>query len=325
MLGFLLSLLFIPLSALSASFYPNLRSISCASPETQTISYWENLTAGHIDAYINGAQLEGLDRDVFKNQLVSLAYLELFKSSPNYSGSRFMGYVYANASHHLGRLVRYHYWENYPQEQLGLSDRALITGDLLGTTVRTFPTILSRRLMSHSLDLYKTLSWSLTALSRCGQAHVQKLIVSGGPATFRNLHASKYNEVFSQLKVAFATTNLPDFMQKFVAFEQTYLQHTMYASPDIRVPTSMGMLDKMRFIPFNGEKMLSFFEWCGKSQCGSTSLDLKKRISFDQEVIAAEMPKMSPERLKNTNLLNVAGFIFADYCRSGRLPQDLCP
>jgi hypothetical protein len=301
------------------------RSLTCSSPEVQTIAYWENLTSSQIDSYINKAQLEGIDLDVFKNQMVSLSYLELFRTGPINSGSRLMGYVYANASHHLGRLVRFHYWENFPNEPLSIRDRSLITGDLLGTTVRTFPLTLSRRLMAHSLALYKTLSWSLTAESKCGQKFVQNLLAHGGPATFRGLHTSKQPEVFTLLREAFMATNLTAFMRKFVAFEQTYLQHTMYSMPDIRVPTSLGMLDRMRFIPFNGEKQLSFFEWCGNSKCGSTSLDLKRRISFDQTVITNELPILSPKRLKKTEILDVARFIFAGYCREGRISRHLCP
>ena len=317
MLRFLL-FLFLTSSAYGAS-------LSCSSPEAQTISYWENLTSSQIDAYINSAQLDGIDLDVFKNQIVSLSYLELFKTSQINSGSRLMGYVYANASHHLGRLVRYHYWEDFQNEPLAIRDRSLITGDLLGSTVRTFPLTLSRRLMAHSLALYKTLAWSLTAESKCGQKFVQNLLDHGGTAAFKNLPSSKHVEVFSLLREAFQANNLTTFMRKFVAFEQTYLQYTMYSMPDIRVPTSLGMLDKMRFIPFNGEKQMSFFEWCANSKCGSTSLDLKKRISFDQAVITNELPVMNPMRLKRTEILNVARFIFKGYCRDGKITRELCP
>lgn len=312
-------------SAYSATHVlPDLSSISCESRETKRISFWFELMANRIDGLIQASDVSGIDQDVLKNQLITLSYLELFKTSQNNS-TKFMSYVYANASHHLGRLVRYHYWENYPSEELGELDRTLISGDLLGTVVRTFPATLSRRLMSHSLDLYKVLSWSLAARSHCGADYVNELLQNGGEYTFPGLMPFRYAQVIRLLKSSHQESVPDAFMKKFVSYEQTYLQYTMYSLPDIRVPTAVGMLDKMRFIPFNGEKQKSFHEWCAENKCHSTSLDLKNRVYFDRDSILPEISIMSMERLKNAKIFEVTDFILNNYCQENKLPFNLCP
>ena len=45
-----------------------------------------------------------------QNSFVTQSYLEIFKRTEHMNGPKFMGYIYANASHHLGRLVRYNAW-----------------------------------------------------------------------------------------------------------------------------------------------------------------------------------------------------------------------
>ncbi|WP_408095749.1 hypothetical protein ACJVC5_11950 [Peredibacter sp. HCB2-198] len=324
MFKFFLILLLSTQAFSATQILPDLGSVDCQSSEVKKNSFWFELTSKHIDELIRASDVSGLDEDILKNQLVTLSYLEIFKTSQN-SSSISMGYIYANASHHLGRLVRYHYWEAHPHEALGHIDRSLISGDLLGTAVRTFPVTLSRRLMSHSLDLYKTLSWSLVARSHCGKNHVTDLMENGGPVTFLGLSSAKYDQVFRLLKSAHLESDPVLFMKKFVAYEQTYLQHTMYSMPDIRLPTSIGMLDKMRFIPFNGEKQKSFYEWCGERDCDTTSLDLKNRVHFDQDSIAPEFSLISEDRLKNARIEEVINFILNGYCEENKLPMNLCP
>lgn len=318
-------ILLLSTSAYSATHVlPDLSSISCASRETKRISFWFDLMANRIDGLLEASHVSGMDQDVLKNQLVTLSYLELFKTSRNDS-TTLMGYAYANASHHLGRLVRYHYWENYPTEELGELDRALISGDLLGTAVRTFPKFLSQRLMSHSLDLYKVLSWSLAARSHCGSDYVNELLQDGGNYTFPGLMPFRHAQVIRLLKSAHQEIVPEAFMKKFVSYEQTYLQYTMYSLPDIRVPTAVGVLDKMRFIPFNGEKQKAFYEWCKEKNCGSTSLDLKNRVYFDRDAIMPEIALMSESRIQNSGIVEVTNFILNKYCEENKLPLNLCP
>ena len=302
---------------------PDLSSISCESSRTKQVSFWFDLMANRIDGLIQASNVQGTDKDILKNQLVSLSYLELFKTSQNDS-TTLMSYVYSNASHHLGRLVRYHFWENYPTEELGEIDRSLISGELLGAAVRNFPKFLSQRLMSHSLDLYKVLSWSLVARSHCGPGYVNDLLKDTGNHHFPGLMPFRYNQLIRLLKSAHQEATPAAFMKKFVAYEQTYLQYTMYSLPDIRVPTAIGVLDKMRFIPFNGEKQKSFYEWCNEKNCGSTSLDLKNRVYFDRDAITPEIALMSESRIRNSGILEVTHFILNSYCKENKLPINLC-
>lgn len=281
----------------------------CASPSLHKSSQWKKLMGNHIDSLVKKSGLTGIDLDIYKNQLVTLSYLELHQSENPFV--HMMGYVYGNASHHLGRLVRFHYWQKFPEEELGKIDQMLISGNILGTTVRMFPLTLSKKLMSHSLELYKTLSWGLGAASICGMDYVRKMIRDESP----------------ELVKAFDARNEQEFAWEFVAFEQKFLQKTMYQEPLIKVPASLGVLDKMRFIPFNGIKTLSFFEWCERTDCKKTSLDLETRIEFDREIISDEIRNHSTEiklRLKNSGIKNVSRFILDDYCRRGKIPDLGC-
>ncbi|MCM2349265.1 MAG: hypothetical protein NDI69_04535 [Bacteriovoracaceae bacterium] len=297
----------------------------CSSPEASSSSFWFNLMASHIEELLRQSELAGVEKDVLTNQLVTLSYLELSQNSQNHI--RAMGYVYANASHHLGRLVRFHYWQRYKGLPLALADQALIQGTILGTTVRTFPLMLSKRLMAHSLDLYKTLSWSLGASAICGPEYVRDLLKRISPRelvlVFPGLEKSKQEEVLKQLKAAFQTEQLEHFIKHFVAFEQTYLQYTMYAVPEVKVPTALGVLDKMRFIPFNGEKSTSFHSWCQSNKCNKTSLHLGQRILFDQTVIQQEIartqndPIILQERMRRSQLQEVANFVLNDLFPGG--------
>jgi hypothetical protein len=276
--------------------------------------------ASHIDEMIKMSETTGIEKDVLTNQLVTLSYLELSQQHQNHI--RAMGHVYANASHHLGRLVRFHYWQRYKQLPLAQADQSLIQGTILGSTVRTFPLMLSKRLMTHSLDLYKTLSWSLGASALCGKNHVRELLEGISSKELAlvlpGLTKSKQQKILKQLKAAFQANDLKHFINQFVAFEQTYLQYTMYAVPEVKIPTSLGVLDKMRFIPFNGEKSISFHTWCRFNNCKKTSLDLAQRILFDQTVIQQEIattqndPVLLQERIRRSQILEVAFFVLND-------------
>ncbi|WPU66763.1 hypothetical protein [Peredibacter starrii] len=178
--------------------------------------------------------------------------------------------------------------------------------------------------MSHSLDLYKVLSWSLAARSHCGPTYVNELLKDEENYRFPGLISFRYDQLVRLLKSAHQEASPSAFMKKFVSYEQTYLQYTMYAMPDIRVPTAIGVLDKMRFIPFNGEKQMSFYEWCNEKNCASTSLDLKNRVYFDRYSITPEIQLMSESRIHNSGIGEVSNFILNDYCEQNKLPLNLC-
>ncbi|MFP5459537.1 MAG: hypothetical protein ACLGG7_12445, partial [Bacteriovoracia bacterium] len=129
---------------------------------------------------------------------------------------------------------------------------------------------LAARLMDFSLDLYETLTPPLLVMEVCGVSFAQRVF----PGT--------------HLQEAFGTRHPLSFMHHFVEYEQTYLQSTMYRQVDIRLLAQQGVLDKMRFIPFNGELTPSFAEWCRAEGCGATSYDLRQRIEFDRWAIEQE-------------------------------------
>lgn len=290
----------------------------CRSPEAKKSIFWQELMSSHIDELLEQAALGGIEHDVFKNQLVTLSYLELSRISKK--DIQTMSYVYANASHHLGRLIRFHYWQRFNDLPLGRKDQTLISGMILGASLRILPLMVSSILMSHSLELYKNLSWSMAASTLCGKPFVQKLLEDYLP------EREQYTAV-KHLKAAFNAFTPEDFIINFVTFEQTYLQSTMYAVPEVRLTTGLGILDKMRFIPFNGKKTLSYFEWCRLKKCKKTSLDLKKRILFDQTVILNELkltgndPLVFEQRLKKTQLHQVSEFILKDLFPNGMNDQ----
>lgn len=296
---------------LPAIFYSDSQSHQelCRSPQAMSSTFWQELMSSHIDELLEQAALDGIEHDVFKNQLVTLSYLGLSRISKEEIQA--MNYVYANASHHLGRLIRFHYWQRFNHLPLGREDQTLISGRILGVSLRILPLMVSGILMSHSFELYKNLSWSMAAATLCGKTFVQDLLKDYLPE-------EEQTGAVKHLKAAFNAFTQKDFIINFVAFEQTYLQSTMYTVPEIRLITGMGILDKMRFIPFNGQKNLSFYEWCRLKKCRKTSLDLKKRILFDQTVILNELkltgnnPTLFEQRLKKTHLHQVSEFIFND-------------
>lgn len=282
----------------------------CDSPVAQKQNYWKDLVSKDIEDKISGHQIEGVHKEIYTNLMITLSYLNLMESKNE--TVMFLGHVYANASHHLGRLVRYHYWEKSPQHPLAKKDRGLVSGKILESAVRYFPLNLSQKLMNHSLDLYKNLSWSLTAAHHCGLGFVLKM-----------------PELDPQLKAAFAQESVDAYIKAFIVYEQSYLQTSMYALPEIGLPTMLGVLDKMRFIPFEGKKSLSFFDWCALTRCKRTSKDLEMRIRFDQMVISEELKlsALDPKTLKSRNqraeIKEVMGLIIKDYCQQGLLNR--CP
>lgn len=263
----------------------------CQAPAAQKITYWSELMSSTFDEHFERAALQGLEADVYRNQLVTLSYRGLFANTTT-PETQLMGYVYANASHHLGRLVRDGYWNELTSpvaRELARADRALIRGATLGRVADVFPRTLSRRLMFHSVQLYKTLSWSLAAGGLCGREFVIKLIDRESCQQdcdfFPGLPQKHYTPHLELLKKAFKTQ---DFTTAFVAFEQSFLQYTMYQEFLVGNAARAGILDPMRFISFNGEKQLAFDEWCRQTQCKKTSADLAARTLFDQTAIQQE-------------------------------------
>lgn len=270
MRSLLLSTLFVILSTkaqaaiLPAVFYqsPVEQERYCRAPEFQTEEHWRELTSRKIDALINKRD------EVVQNSFVSLSYLEFFRISPK-TPAGFMGYVYANASHHLGRLIRYTKWpKNHPLKDV---DRDLIKGKALRIATAGANHQLSERLMFHSLKLYKELSWSLAAAILCGQDYPLKFVKN------------------ASLKEAYSAQTINEFVKTFISYEQTFLQTTLYQDLFAGAAAKLGVLDEMRFISFNGEEKTSFKKWCETAKCTSTSYDLKNRITFDILAVADEI------------------------------------
>jgi hypothetical protein len=253
----------------------------CDSSAAHSEAYWRKLVDKKITSLIqDGPQ-------TVQNSFVSLSYLELFRHS-SHEGPGFMSYVYANASHHLGRLVRFVKWpENHP---LRKDDQKLVKGLALRVAAGTVNQELSKRLMIHSLSLYKELAWSLASASLCGP-HYTLGIVSD-----------------DNLRDAFSSVSVTDFIRPFVTYEQTYLQKTMYSDFLIGSSARAKMLDEMRFISFNGEEHPAFAKWCEQSNCKTSSFDLKNRIEFDVWSIESEFEfgRGSEERIKNAQIEKVA-------------------
>lgn len=239
----------------------------CGKEEFRNEDYWRKLVAHKIDSLTKNTP------DVARNSYVSLSYYELFRHTSGFRPSTFMSYVYANASHHLGRLVRFNKWpSNHP---LADKDRELVKGEALRLAARNVSYELSRRLMLHSLALYKELAWSLASASLCGADYTLSFV--------RN----------NDLIEAYQSRTMSEFIKPFVTYEQTYLQEHMYSDFLIGSSARMRILDEMRFITFNGEEQETFRMWCGKSNCNTSSYDLDNRILFDTYSILKEIPNAS--------------------------------
>lgn len=322
-LGFLLILAFKGhAQVLPSIFYAPAQEQRSFCRNNKDADTWFKLLSEKIQKHRAMREANGLKKDVLRNLYVTWSYAELLQLSQSRTdvGARAvgtMGHIYANASHHLGRIVRYRYWDNIEtnaeNEHIVLQDRALVTDGLLGRTVETFPTLVAHRLMQHSLDLYETLSWVLGATLLCGPQYSLDLIedykcdfwgrcdiLPGLRGLGLQLQAFEHLKNSLQLiqeRRLLAVQQLQEFSAAFVRFEQFYLQHTMYNQPDIGTSASLGLLDSMRFIPFNGVKSLSFRQWCRADQsCQGSSINLEQRIRFDQKVISDEISQTSGSR-----------------------------
>ncbi len=264
----LLLILFLSLEAraeiLPSIFYATAQEKTnfCQDESKHAEVFWRKLLSEQIEKQINSRS------EVVQNSFVSLSYLELFKLSQNDEAIKFMAYVYANASHHLGRLVRYNQWpKDHPERSI---DRSLIKGPVLRILAGNSGTILSKKLMHYSLDLYKELIWSLASASLCGREYTLSLLEN------------------QDLSMAFGSDDLNQFVANFVSHEQSYLQKGMYQDFLIGSFAKTGGLDEMRYISFNGEVHTSFKTWAEEGHLRTTSFDLSRRIQFDVESILNE-------------------------------------
>lgn len=262
----------------------------CEDNKFQTEEFWRKLMSDAIDFHVEG------ESPVVQNSFATLSYFELFKLPSKFPSSTFMGYVYANGSHHLGRLVRFSKWpKDHPFRE---TDQRLVQGFALRLIAQSASHELSRRLMHYSLALYKELSWSLASAHLCGRNYTLRFVSN------------------PDLIDAFNSSSLEEFVSSFVTYEQSYLQKTMYADFIIRSATKAGVLDDMRFLSFNGEKQISFRDWCREQSCKTTSFDATNRISFDifSILMELEITKSRREallvRTGNARILDTA-YIFA--------------
>lgn len=260
----------------------------CKLKEYHSENFWRALTK------IKMNKLSHDRSPTAANSFVTKSYLEIFRHTPKINGVKYMGYIYANASHHLGRLVRYNAWpENHPLKE---KDRSYVEGPTLRTMALVANTKLSSKLMNYSKDLYQELSWSLLSASLCGLEYTQKMVRD------RNL-----------IK-AYTATTISDFVEAFVTYEQTYLHKTMYQDLEIKIPAKAMILDNMRYMTFNGERHVNFFEWCRMNSCNTSSYNLENRIRYDVWAILSEL-KLTQSRLSvlNTRLQNAKVEATAEY------------
>lgn len=263
----------------------------CADSSFKNQRYWRALTSDKIDSIIANST-SNREHSLIANSLVTLSYEGIFNHAKQSEFASSMSYIYANASHHLGRLVRYNYWpEDSP---IGIEDTNLIRGNILQIAVVIAPKTLADKLMEYSLDLYKELSWSLSAAAICGDQYAAELVQS------------------ETLQDAFNSRSIDEFTYHFVAHEQSFLQLGMYQDPLINLVAKLGILDKMRFITFNGEARTSFYDWCKETHCETTSFNLEQRIKFDRFAIEEEAKATWWEneellqRLQNTRAREIA-------------------
>jgi len=260
----------------------------CADRKYHDQSFWRSLMGNKINELTKDRPASA------QNSLVTQSYLEIFRKTPQMNGVKFMAYVYANASHHLGRLVRYNAWpNNHPQKE---KDRSFVEGPALRALTRVANSQLAPKLMYHSLELYKELSWSLASASLCGTDYTLDLVRD------------------PNLSNAFKATSIPSFIKSFVAFEQTFLHVTMYQVLEIKIPAMATILDQMRYMTFNGEAHPSFAQWCKVTDCRTSSYDLENRIRFDVWAITNEFnltrgnSRTLNSRLKNADIEITANF-----------------
>lgn len=275
---------------LPAVFYAGseARKEYCQNKSFHNEKFWRALMREKINSLTHGRPA------TVQNSYVTKSYLELFERTHEMNGVKFMGYIYANASHHLGRLVRYNAWPD--DHKLKEYDRSFVEGQMLRTVTQVFNGRLSTTLMSYSKDLYEQLSWSLGSASICGLNYTLKMVKD------------------PYLQRAFRAPNIAAFIESFVSFEQTYLHYKMYQNPEIKIPAMITLLDNMRYMSFNGEKHTSFAKWCEKYNCRTSSYDLENRIRYDVWAISNELAltKANEATLKK-RLKNAKVQVTADY------------
>ncbi len=252
-------------SVLPHVFYApqKVRSEICQNPAFKNERFWKGLMSNRIEQLTHGKS------DTAKNAFITNSYQELFNKNDKMNGPKFMGYIYTNASNHLGRLVRFNSWP--AGHSLESWDNSFVEGTTLRNLARTTNFMLAPKLMHHSLNLYKELSWSLGSATMCGMNYTKTIV------------QDRY------LLNAFNSTDITGFVRSFVAYEQSYLQREMYAELMIKVPTKAHVLDEMRYMPFNGQKRTSFAEWCENTNCGTSSYDLENRIRYDVWAMLIEL------------------------------------
>lgn len=252
-------------SVLPHVFYApqKVQSEICENPAFKNERFWKGLMSNRIEQLTNGKS------ETAKNSFITNSYQELYKRTAHMNGVKFMSYIYTNASNHLGRLVRFNAWP--AGHALESWDNSFVEGTTLRNLARATNFMLAPKLMHHSLNLYKELSWSLGAASMCGMNYTKSMV------------QDRY------LVNAYSSTDITGFVRSFVAFEQSFLQREMYAELMIKLPTKANVLDQMRYMPFNGQKHTSFAQWCENTNCGTSSYDLENRVRFDVWAILTEL------------------------------------
>ena len=254
----------------------------CQNSAFQNERFWKGLMSNRIEQLTNGKS------ETAKNSFITNSYQELFKKTDKMNGPKFMSYIYTNASNHLGRLVRFNEWPS--GHVLESWDNSFVEGTTLRNLARTTNFMLAPKLMHHSLNLYKELSWSLGAASMCGLNYTKSIV------------QDRY------LVNAFNSTDITGFVKSYVAFEQSFLQREMYVEFMIKIPTKSYVLDQMRYMPFNGQKHTNFAQWCENTNCSTSSYDLENRIRFDVWAILTELyltkgnTAVLNDRLKNSQI-----------------------
>ena len=257
----------------------------CESEQSLSRNFWYQQISSHFESLLDKRYRNtALDyQSMAINQLITESYREFYTSS-NDPFIKKMGHVYAHASHHLGRLMRYHPWKevlaDYPEYQsIYEHEKSLIKGHRLNISLNLFPRFLPNRLINFSYDLFKELSWNLLAGEVCGREHIAKIRPQN-----------------SVLNNAYNAEQFESFLKHYIRFEQTYLQQSMYSKFDIRSVARAGVLDKIRFIPFANREQVSYLEWCQEKKCQSSSYHLENRINYDIWAINREITKFGLDR-----------------------------
>lgn len=278
---------------LPAIFYTsqNTQEDFCRERKYHNEAFWRALTKNKINELTLNRSYAAV------NSYISKSYLEIFNKTPKVNGVKYMSYIYSNASHHLGRLVRYHAWpEDHPLKEI---DRSFIEGAALRAINQVANAKLSTKLMHYSKDLYQELSWSLTAAGLCGVDYTLDMVKD------------------PYLIKAYRAKTIPEFVEAFVSYEQTYLHYKMYQDLEIKIPAKITVLDNMRYMSFNGEKHPSFAEWCKKRYCGTSSYNLENRIRYDIWAILGEFKTTRAKvptlktRLQNAKVQETADFFIS--------------